>query len=326
MKIALITGASGFVGSHLVDLLIEKGFVVRCIVRNTSNLQWLKDKKIELFDCGLNDVDALKVALQNVSYVYHIAGVVKAKNLENFIVGNVTLTKNILDACLEANSIKKIIITSSLAAAGPSKIGFPLNEKLECKPVSLYGISKYEQEKLAKGYFTKLPIIIVRPPVVFGERETDVLEFIKTVKTGIIPIAGTNAKEISIIYVGDLVEKLLKLSLTDIKSEIFYTVGIEKMRWSELGKIVAKSLDKKAIKIVVPHFIIWFLCLLGEFYAKFSSKLLPLNLNKFAEIKQEAWTCSASKFNSFFNECGNKDEIETQMQKTVNWYKENNWI
>ena len=105
-NISVVTGANGFVGSHLVDLLLEKGDEVRVIVRKSSNLKWLKDKNIKVYDTGLFDKDGLRKALKGANYIYHVAGVVKAKKPEDYFKGNVETTKNILDVALE-NKDKK---------------------------------------------------------------------------------------------------------------------------------------------------------------------------------------------------------------------------
>jgi len=101
--ISVVTGASGFVGSHLVDLLLEKGHKVICILRKTSSRRWLENKPVEIFDKGLFDKDSLKEVLKNADYLFHVAGVVKAKKEEGYFKGNVETTRNLLDALVEVN-------------------------------------------------------------------------------------------------------------------------------------------------------------------------------------------------------------------------------
>jgi len=100
-EIAVVTGGTGFVGSHLVDLLLEKGFIVRCITRESSNLRWLKGKDVEIFDSGLFNKKGLEVVMKNADYLFHVAGVVRSKNKNGFFKGNVETTQNLLEVIVD---------------------------------------------------------------------------------------------------------------------------------------------------------------------------------------------------------------------------------
>lgn len=323
---AVITGANGFVGSHLVDFLLQKNVKIKCIVRKSSDLKWLENKNVELDFCGLNDVNLLSKSFENASYIFHIAGTVKANNQAGFDYGNIQLTEHVLKASVASkNSLKKIVITSSLAAAGPSGIGAPHTEKVVCNPVSEYGKSKLKQEVLAERYFKDLPIVIARPPVVYGERDTEVLEFFQAVNKGIIPMAGTKEKYLSTIYVKDLVEGLWQMAVSEQHSEVYFLSGIEEMNWTEFGQVAAKVLGKQARKLKIPHFVIKSLAFGGEIVGKFTKNMPALNLNKYQEIKQSAWTCSAEKAKADFGFLA-KFTLEESLVNTIDWYKKNKWI
>ena len=177
-SIAVITGANGFVGSHLVDLLLENNYRVRCIIRKTSNLRWLENKNVEIFDTGLFDKGGLRKAFKDAEYIYHAAGVVKSKKPEGYFKGNVDTTKNLLESALEfKDSIKRFLVVSSQTATGPSLNGKPVDEETRCKPITTYGRSKLAEEKLAQTYMDKIPITICRAPAVYGERDTEILIF-----------------------------------------------------------------------------------------------------------------------------------------------------
>ena len=110
-KIAVVTGANGFVGSHLVDYLLNKDLIVRCITRKTSDFRWLKDKPVEIFDGGLLDKENLRMAFKDASFIYHVAGVVKAKTPEGYFNGNVVTTRTMLEAASESPAtIEKFLI------------------------------------------------------------------------------------------------------------------------------------------------------------------------------------------------------------------------
>ena len=113
-QVAVVTGANGFIGSHLVDYLLKKNFEVRCIVRGSSNLQWLENKNVTVFNCGLFDKSGLREAFRGANYIFHVAGVVKAKNAEGYYKGNVEATKVLLEVAAEMKqNIKKFLIVSS---------------------------------------------------------------------------------------------------------------------------------------------------------------------------------------------------------------------
>ena len=150
-KISVVTGGSGFVGSHLVDLLIREGHKVKCIVRESSNLRWLEGKNLEIVKHGLFDKEGLKETLKDADYLFHVAGVVKAKTEEGYFKGNVETTRNLLDTLLEVNKgIKRVVVVSSQTALGPSvSLEQPKRADDSLQPITTYGRSKKTEEELA---------------------------------------------------------------------------------------------------------------------------------------------------------------------------------
>jgi nucleoside-diphosphate-sugar epimerase len=326
-QIAVVTGSNGFVGSHLVDLLLEKNFYVRCIVRESSNLKWLEGKDIEIFKCGLFDKKGLTEAFKDADYIYHVAGVVKSKTKKGYFTGNVETTRNLLDVALEQNkNLKRFVIVSSQTVTGPSLNGKPVNEETECVPLTTYGRSKYEEEKLALGYKDKLPITICRAPAVYGERDTEIFIYFQNFAKGITTKIGFDKKILSLIHVTDLVEGFYMAATSDkaigevyfISSEKFYT-------WNEINSITSKVLNKKAIKILVPHFLVYTIAAIAQFFSLFSSKAATLNLEKAKDLVQHAWICDTSKA---IRDLGYRQNvsIEEGVKRTCEWYKEMKWI
>ncbi|MFA5405600.1 MAG: NAD(P)-dependent oxidoreductase, partial [Ignavibacteria bacterium] len=139
---AFITGATGFVGSHLVDELLKKNYEVYCLIRKTSNLRWLKDKNVHFIEGNLFSNDALSSVIKNMDYIFHVAGVVKSKDKKGFEKGNYLATKNLLELTLKNNpNIKKFIHISSSAVCGPNPDDNPLSEAYEPKPRTTYGVT-----------------------------------------------------------------------------------------------------------------------------------------------------------------------------------------
>lgn len=326
-EIAVVTGANGFVGSHLVDNLLDKGFKVRCIVRKSSDLKWIKNKDIELFTCGLFDKEGLRKAFKDANYIFHVAGVVKSKTKEGYFKGNVETTRNLLEIALEnISSIKRFLVVSSQTVTGPSTKDKPVDENSACKPITTYGISKLEEEKLALSYKDKLPITICRAPAVYGERDTEIFIYFQTFNKGITTTIGFNKKELSLIHAVDLVEGFYLAAVNEKAIGQIYFIGSEKFyTWEEINSITSKVLNKKPIIIKVPHFLVYTIAAIAQFFAIFSSKPATLNIEKAKDITQQFWTCDTSKAK---RELGYKQKIQIEdgIQRTCDWYKKMKWI
>jgi nucleoside-diphosphate-sugar epimerase len=326
-EIAVVTGGNGFVGSHLVDFLLEQNFTVRCITRKSSDLKWLKGKDVEIIDSGLFDKEGLRKAFAGASYLYHVAGVVKSKRKEGYFKGNVETTRTLLETAVEfKDSFKKILIVSSQTAGGPSLDGEPVDEAMEPRPITTYGRSKLEKEKVAKQFMNELPITICRAPAVYGERDTEILIFFKTYHIGIFTTIGLDIKRINLIHVKDLVRGLYLATLSERTKGEIYFIGSEKFyTWEEIGNVTEKSLNRHALHIIVPHFLVYGIAAVAHFFSHFSNKAATLNLEKARDITQKDWICSSQKA---FDHFGYKQEIslEEGIKRTVAWYKEMKWI
>ncbi len=324
--IVVVTGANGFVGSHLIDFLLEKNYEVHAVVRGNANLRWLEGREVRLWKCGLDDAEALRPILRPAHYVYHIAGTVKSRDAEGFRRGNVAPTRNVLEAALGAPDLRRIVVTSSLAAASPSRPGSPVHEAVPSAPLTAYGRSKVEQEQLCHAYMDRLPITIVRPPVVFGERDTEVLLFFKTIRRGLLPMIGFDDKTLSLVYVRDLVRGMEQAATAEIARGETYFLGSEReYTWAELGRAVGAAIGKKAVPLRVPHAVVHIAAALSEFVAGLRREAATLNREKGREMVQPSWACSSAKAQAHF---GYREEhsLEENMRRTAEWYRSEKWL
>ncbi len=326
-KIAVVTGASGFVGSHLVDLLIEKDYEVRCITRKTSNLRWLEGKLIKNYSCGLFDEEGLKVALKDANILYHVAGVVKSKTKEGYYKGNVKTTRNLLAVLLDVNpDIERVVIVSSQVACGPSSGGNAITENSKPQPITTYGRSKLAQEELAKEYSSNLPITIVRPSSVYGERDTEIYLIFRSYKRGLMILIGFDKKEVSLIHVKDLVDGIYLASINaKAINQTYFISSKEYYNWKQLGEVIGRVMDKKAFTLKIPHPVGYLIAATAQFFALFSTKAATLNLEKAKDFVQNHWTCDITKAE---NELGFKPQVSLDegIKRTIEWYREVNWL
>lgn len=323
----VLTGANGFLGSHLAEKLLKENFEVHCIVRKSSNLSYLQGLDLQFHTCGLEDISALEKVLENVDYIFHLAGTVAALNYEEYHHGNVTLTKNLLQAALKhKNNIKKIVVTSSLAVGGPSKPGFPIDESLPLQAISLYGKAKIAQEAVCREFMNELPITIARPSVISGEREAELYEFIKTVNNGFVPLVGRKEKFVSIIHVSDLIEAFYKMALSEkTTGQAYYLSSENAISWKELAKVCAQHLHKKVVYLHLPHFVINGAGLAASAFGKLKGKATTFDYEKAKEGVQEAWICKVDKAKADFG-FEQKVSIEEGVKLAIDWYKANKWL
>ncbi len=324
---AVVTGANGFVGSHLVDYLLSKNFEVRCIVRKSSNLQWLEGKNLKIFDCGLFDKNELREAFKDVNYIFHVAGVVKAKNEEGYFKGNVEATKVLLEVAAEMKEkIKKFVVVSSQTVSGPASFGKPVTEDMKPNPLTTYARSKLKQEQLVLSFKDIIPVTICRAPAIYGERDTEIFIYFQVFNRGLTTMIGFDKKELSLLHVADLVEGLYLAAVSDKSNGKLYFISSEKFyNWYEVGEITSKVLGKKAFRIRMPHFLVFTIASFAQFFAMFSSNPATLNIEKAKDLVQSYWICDTSKA---MNELGyrQKVSIEEGIKRTCEWYKKMKWI
>lgn len=326
-QIAVVTGASGFVGSHLVDYLLTKNIEVRCIVRGSSNLRWLEEKNVKIFKCGLFDKEGLREAFKNVNFIFHIAGVVKAKTEEDYFRGNVKATKILLEVAAEVkDQINRFVVVSSQTVSGPAQNGIPVTEEMEPKPMTTYARSKLKQEQVALEYKDIFPITICRAPAIYGERDTEIFIYFQVFNRGLTTMIGFDKKELSLLHVADLAEGLYLAAISEKANGQIYFISSEKFyTWNEVGAITSKVLNKKAIRIRIPHFLVFIIAAIAQFFAKFTSKPATLNIEKAKDLIQRYWICDTSKA---MRELGYRQKISVEegIKRTCEWYKKMKWI
>ncbi|MBN1479776.1 NAD(P)-dependent oxidoreductase [candidate division KSB1 bacterium] len=326
MKV-LVTGSNGFIGSFLVERLHSEGHQVRCLVRRTSNLQWIKHLDVEFVYGELCNPATLITALREIDLVYHVGGVTRGRTEADYMKGNYTATVNLLTACEKVGSdAQKFVFVSSQAAGGPSSHGEPLSEIEAQHPISIYGRSKHLAEQAVMEFAKNRPATIVRPPTVYGPRDTDFYKLFRNARYGFMPVAGNGSQKISIIHVADLIEGFILAGLKDVANgQLFFLNSDDQINYNELARLIAQATGSKERIVHVPLGLVKLVFWGAGFTAAFSKKPSIINRDKFKEMKQVAWLCSNQKAKDlldFHPQIG----IEEGLKNTAQWYMQEGWL
>jgi len=321
-----VSGGTGFIGSHLVDTLISDKEVseIRCLVR--SREKWLEGKDYKLIKGDLHSISTLHKALEDVDIVYHLAGMVMAPEMKEFIRANVEATENLLRVAMKCG-VKKMIVLSSLAAAGPAN-GEPRKESDPMTPISRYGESKKLMEEMIHSTAGNgLSVTILRPPAVYGPREDQIFTFFKFMNFGICPMVGDgNSPKISMVYVQDVIQGIKKAAIADRNNGIstYFISGPDIYNWNTIRNVTSTVLNKKNIPVRINPLVIKKLSSVVETSASIFGKYPVFNKEKANEMIHE-WTCSNSRAKA---EIGYTPQytLEEGISRTIRWYKKHHWL
>lgn len=322
---AFVTGATGFIGSHLTDALLQDPRYphVKCLVRSSE--KWLKEKPYEKVAGDLQSHRALSSAFEETDVLFHVAALVKAPSQKEFDFVNVEATEQLIRLAIKSG-VKKIVILSSLAASGPSS-GKPLTEDDPMNPVSMYGKSKLSMEKRIHDIINdELSVTILRPPAVYGPREEQIFTLFKLMSKGIAPLIGDgNSPLISTIYVDDLVQALLRASAQKTTGvHTYFVTGKEITNWNRIRDIFSIVTNQKVLSLKIPPKLVKNIAGFIETSAGFFGSYPVVNREKANEMVLE-WTCSGHKAEKELGFIPNYT-IEDGLSRTLRWYKTNNWL
>jgi len=328
MKI-VVTGSNGFVGANLIDELIKRfpEAEINCLVRSdkknaaSSNIKYYKVNYLDknsLLNCK---------ALDDVDYLYHVAGVTKSATEKGFVEGNVIPGLHLLETLEEKKTpIKRFVLVSSQTASGPSKGNghFKTEEEPE-NPVELYGKSKLQSEQNTKKFKDKIPYTIISPSSVYGPRDVDFLNIFKMIKSGVNVYAGNKEQTVSLIYVKDLVDAIIDSSLSEKTLYKKYFVNDEvPQNWGQIQSLVFEVAGRKKIDVSIPYELLSVIAYAGSFYSVVTNKPVLLNRNKILLSKPD-WVFTSRKAQADFGfKC--KYTLSQALKETYDWYKQNKWL
>jgi nucleoside-diphosphate-sugar epimerase len=320
----LITGATGFIGGHLAKTLHEQGREIKCLIRKTSRVNFLESMGAELVCGDLNDTNSLRKALQGVDKIYHAAGEVFAAQDEHYYSVNVAGIKNLLQACTNG-SVKRLIHFSSSSATGPNpQRDIPVTEDSPCQPITPYGMSKLEGEKIIRQLSEQyhVPITIIRPPLVYGpgvSQSSRVLMFLKLINQGLFKAIGDGNNLVSLCYIDNLINGLM-LAEAEKKAEgqIYFLSDSRPYTVNEIAATIAQEQGKPIPSSHIPLWAASPLSMGLGILSKLFGFNSPLTRNTVKELKN-SWFVDISKAQ---NELGYQPRVELRdgVKKTVAWF------
>ena len=331
MKI-LITGASGFIGSFIVEEALRRGFETWAAVRKSSSREYLQDERIHFIELNLSSKEQLVEQLRphQFDYVVHAAGVTKCLNKQDFMRINCEGTKNFVNAILELQMpIKRFVYLSSLSIFGAIKEQQPYEEIKETdtpQPNTEYGKSKLEAEHYLESVSSRVPYIILRPTGVYGPREKDYFIMAKSIKQHSDFAVGYQRQDITFVYVKDVVQAVfLTLEKGENGRKYFLSDG-QVYQSTTFSDLIHEELGRPWwIRITAPVWVLRIITFIGEYVGRMTGKVTALNNDKYNILRQRNWRCDIQPA---IDELGYQPtyNLKQGVKETIQWYKENGWL
>ena len=339
MKI-LITGASGFIGSFIVEEALNRGFETWAAVRKSSSKAFLQDERIHFIELNLSSEAELKQQLKDIQfdYVVHAAGVTKCLHKEDFFRINTEGTKNLVRALLDLQMpLKRFVYISSLSIMGAIREEQPykeIRERDKAKPNTAYGKSKLEAEQwlvslnkeLEKRNEKLLPYVILRPTGVYGPRERDYFMMAKSIQSHTDFAVGFKQQDITFVYVTDVVQAVFLAMEKGQTGRCYFLSDGEVYQSSTFSDLIRKELGNPWwIRITAPLWLLRIITFCGEYMGHITGKVTALNNDKYNIMKQRNWRCD---INPARQELGYEPQVKLEegVRRSIAWYKKNKWL
>lgn len=329
----LVTGATGFIGRHLVRVLRNQGEDVACLVRASSDTAQLEQLGARLVCGDMTRPDTLPDAVAEADVVYHLASLLKVPWKPAFRSVNVNGTRNLAEACAASAVPPVFVMVSSLAAGGPTRTGRPRRESDGADPVSRYGRVKLASERAALGFAPKLPVTIVRPPMVFGQGDRMGLNLFRAAAKGWHAVPGDRGQRVAMVHAEDLCRALIAAgdrgqrhdSKGDPAQCVYYVADDHFPSVAELGEIVAKAVGSKGLRTLrIPAPLVWTVGAIAEAFGRVRDQPVVFNLDKAREALAGSWICDSAKARDELAFA--PESLTRRMRETADWYRSEGWL
>jgi 2-alkyl-3-oxoalkanoate reductase len=325
----LVTGGSGFLGSHVVQQLVRSGHEVVALVRSTSKRDFLSTLPNVSFVTGaVEEKDSLRKAVDGVDAIVHAAGLVKALTPLDFEVINVEGTQNLLDTAKKhASGLKRFVFVSSLAAIGPSEDGRPVSPDQTPHPVTHYGRSKLRAERAVMAMKDALPVTVIRPPMIYGPRDKESFAFFQAINFRVLPMVGDGKNTMSVVYGADAASACIKAIFAGVPSGKAYFVDDGNVYvWRDMLETIETALKRRALlRFSIPSPILRAVASVSEEYARYTKQPMMLTRDKLNELLASHWVCDSSSTRSDLGWTPEVDWAEGT-RRAATWYIEQGWL
>ncbi|MFC1642904.1 NAD-dependent epimerase/dehydratase family protein [Myxococcota bacterium] len=325
----LLTGASGFLGSHIAEQLSRADVPVRALVRHSSDVRWLRTlPNVELFGAALDQSERLRRAMEGVTAIVHCAGLIKARNEAEFFRVNTEGTERLLEAAgTVSGQLQRFVLVSSLAAIGPSdERGTPVAPDAAPHPVTSYGRSKRAAERAACACRDDFPLVILRPSAVYGPRDRETLAFFRSVQWGVLPTFGSASHKITLVYGVDAAKACIRAIEADVPSgSAFFVDDGEVYTFQDLVQAAEAAVERRAwLRFPLPRRLVEAVAVGVELYGQVRDQAVMLTRDKCRELFAQ-WVADSSATSAAL---GWTPEVKFQVgaRMTVAWYREHGWL
>ncbi len=325
----LVTGATGFLGSHIAEQLSRQGHTVRVLVRRTSDRSFLRGIDVEEALGDVTQPDTLPAAVEGMESIVHAAGLVKARSAEEFDAVNAGGTANLLSTLGQARQLRRFVLISSLAAHGPSEDGHPRPVDAPPAPVTTYGRSKLKAEQFVRawaGDHDKVGATIIRPPVIYGPRDRQLLTFFQLARWRLAPLLGDGTNSISLVYVEDAALAAAQAATAAGAPSATYTVDDGSVyTWRDLLAAVEQAVGRKALRIPSPPWAYAAAAFVSETYGRLRRQAVSFTADKVIEMRQRYWVCSHDEISRHL---GWQPQVDLAQGAalTAAWYRQHRWL
>ena len=323
----LVTGGTGFIGSHLVEALLGRGHEVRCLVRDSQRLGWIAGlPSVTIAQGDLDNPRSLREGTQGMDQVYHVAGLTRARTAREFLRINGEGARHMVQACLDTpGGPPRLIQVSSLAAGGPMPMSVAFAEDVSPRPVSPYGRSKLNGEEAVLAVRDRLHVTVLRPSVVYGPRDRGVLEIARWVARGLLPMPAGLPRTLSLCHVQDLVTALLAAGEANVPSgEIFHVAGAGAFTWEQVGDALGEALGVRPKHVRIPLPMLLALATGADAWGWVTGRARYFSRGKVREAAGH-WVCDTSKARRQLGVVPRVGLAEGATA-TVKWYREAGWL
>jgi dihydroflavonol-4-reductase len=316
---ALVTGATGFIGSHLVQSLVEENWDVTCLIRSKSRTDFLQKFPVRFVEGSANDIDNLEKAAKGQDYIFHLAGRIRPASRQNYDIANHQLTRNLIQACLRKNkSLKRFVCISSISAAGPSLPNSYSEENQAPSPISEYGRSKLKGEEAVREVWNLIPSTIIRPPNVYGPRQQETELLLKLIGKRIVPLLKGKKEITSLIYVKDLIRGIIQAALSPkTKSQVYYLTDGKGYSWQNIILTLKKLVLGESFFFPLPEELIYLAAWLIDMFKKTGLIKSFFGRKLWHSMTQTSWLFSSAKAEKDFGFRA-RYSLENGLKETVN--------